>query len=125
MTGAGELVSAFIAAIESKDLEQVIGMLTDDVVYDNVPMVAVTGHKGVRQALSAFLDSATAVEWAVSRQTESADGTTVWNERVDRFEIGGRWIEIPVAGVWEVRDGHIALWRDYFDLGTFQRQLEG
>jgi limonene-1,2-epoxide hydrolase len=24
-----------------------------------------------------------------------------------------------------LRDGKIALWRDYFDLGTFQRQIAG
>ena len=31
--------------------------------------------------------------------------------------VGGR-IELPVMGVFEVRDGRIAVWRDYFDLAT-------
>ncbi len=30
-----------------------------------------------------------------------------------------------MAGVWELRDGKIALWRDYFDLGQFNEQLAG
>jgi limonene-1,2-epoxide hydrolase len=49
----------------------------------------------------------------------------VMNERTDRFQMGDRWIEIPVAGVWELRDGQIALWRDYFDMGQFNEQLSG
>jgi limonene-1,2-epoxide hydrolase len=32
---------------------------------------------------------------------------------------------LPVAGVFEVRDGKIAAWRDYFDLATFTKQLGG
>ena len=47
------------------------------------------------------------------------------NERTDRFEAGGRWIEIAVAGVWELRDGQIALWRDYFDVGQFNASMAG
>jgi limonene-1,2-epoxide hydrolase len=30
-------------------------------------------------------------------------------------EIHGRWAALPVAGVFEIRDGKISLWRDYFD----------
>ncbi|MET0473326.1 MAG: limonene-1,2-epoxide hydrolase family protein, partial [Mycobacterium sp.] len=30
----------------------------------------------------------------------------------------GRRIDLPVMGVFEVRDGRIAAWRDYFDLAT-------
>jgi limonene-1,2-epoxide hydrolase len=46
------------------------------------------------------------------------------NERLDRFEMGGRWVEIAVAGVWEVAGGRITLWRDYFDLAMFTRQMQ-
>lgn len=48
----------------------------------------------------------------------------MFNERLDRFRIGGGWLELPVAGVFEVDgDGAITLWRDYFDMGTYQRQF--
>jgi len=47
------------------------------------------------------------------------------NERTDRFEMGGRWIELPVAGLFTVQDGKITLWRDYFDDATFRQQLAG
>jgi limonene-1,2-epoxide hydrolase len=44
------------------------------------------------------------------------------NERVDVFEMGGKHVEVPVAGVFEIRGGKIAAWRDYFDLATFTKQ---
>jgi limonene-1,2-epoxide hydrolase len=28
-----------------------------------------------------------------------------------------------VCGVFEIRDGRIAVWRDYFDLATFTNQM--
>ena len=43
----------------------------------------------------------------------------MFTERVDRFRAGDTWLELPVCGVFEVRDGRITLWRDYFDLATF------
>ena len=53
-----------------------------------------------------------------------ADGSTVFNERLDRFRIGDGWLELPIAGVFEVDDdGKITLWRDYFDMGAYERQL--
>jgi limonene-1,2-epoxide hydrolase len=33
-------------------------------------------------------------------------------------EIHGRWATLPVAGVFEIHDGKISLWRDYFDKAT-------
>ena len=52
-----------------------------------------------------------------------ADGNLVLNERTDRFLVGGRWLELPVAGIFELRDGLIVLWRDYFDLDTIMKQM--
>jgi limonene-1,2-epoxide hydrolase len=30
-----------------------------------------------------------------------------------------------VTGVWEVIDGRITLWRDYFDLQSYRQQMSG
>jgi len=49
----------------------------------------------------------------------------VMNERNDRFEVNGGWIDLPVAGIFEVNDdGLITLWRDYFDLPTLMNQMQ-
>ena len=118
---ANEVVSSFLAANVAGDLDRALELVTDDCEYDNVPMGAVHGPDGIRQTLGPFLAGASELDWQVRRQV--ADATTVMNERVDRFRMGDRWVELPVMGVFEVRDGRIALWRDYFDLATFTGQM--
>ena len=129
MTAAGSptgVVTAFIATIESLDLEGALAFLADDVEYDNVPMGAVHGIDQVRATLGPFVARFDEVDWPVSRiaATGTADNGTVFTERVDRFRAGETWLELPVVGVFEVRDGRISLWRDYFDLGSFTRAIE-
>lgn len=121
MTDAGETVSALLAAVVRRDLDAALAYLADDVTYDNVPVGAVHGADAVRAALSrGVMAQATDVEWVVLRQ--ACEGGVVMNERLDRFLVDGRWVEIPVAGVFVVLDGLVTLWRDYFDLATYSRQ---
>ena len=47
-----------------------------------------------------------------------SDGDIVLTERVDVFEMGDKAVSLPVMGTFEVRDGKIAAWRDYFDMAT-------
>jgi limonene-1,2-epoxide hydrolase len=126
--GPAETVTAFIHAIEAKDLDSALALVDDQIEYDNVPMAKVFGPEAVRTLLTPFLAGCTAVDWVVHHQVEQVDGPgtgTVMNERTDRFEMGGRWIELPVAGLFIVQDGKITLWRDYFDDATFRQQLAG
>jgi limonene-1,2-epoxide hydrolase len=117
----GDVVTALIEACERRDLDAVCALVTDDIEYDNVPIGKVFGPDGVRSVLSGGVTAAASqVEWVVHRQVENGD--TVMNERTDRFLVDGRWIEIPIAAVFEVRDGRVALWRDYFDLESYRRQ---
>ena len=122
MTGATAVGDAFIAAIEQRNLDPALDLVADDVVYENVPMRAVQGREAVRATLGPFLHAASAVEWRVLRQV--AEAGVVMNERLDRFRLGHRWVEVPVMGVFEVADGRIRLWRDYFDLATLTRQQD-
>ncbi|HAN70464.1 MAG TPA: limonene-1,2-epoxide hydrolase [Actinobacteria bacterium] len=118
---AGDIVTALVQACERRDLDAVCALVTDDIEYDNVPIGKVHGPEGVRSVLSGGVtQAATEVEWVVHRQIESGD--IVMNERTDRFLVDGRWVEIPIAAVFVVRDGKVALWRDYFDLETYRRQ---
>src|SRR4051794_33117053 len=114
MATAEEVVNAFIAAIERKDVDAALELVTDDIEYDNVPMPTVHGKEATRDFLGPFADASDEIQWVVHRQVANDD--TVFNERTDRFRNGDHWLELPVVGVWVVRDGLIALWRDYFDL---------
>ncbi len=114
------LVRTFIDLLVARDLDGAAQLVTADFEYDNVPMGKAFGPDGLKNTLSGFFSMCTAIDWEILRQTSSGDLAhgTVLNERDDRVEIHGRWATLPVAGVFEVTDGKISLWRDYFDRQT-------
>jgi len=114
------LIREFISLLVSRDLATAAAMVTEDFEYDNVPMGKTFGPQGLQDTLSGFFGMCTGIDWQIVRQTSSGtlESGTVLNERDDRVEIHGRWATLPVAGVFEIRDGKISLWRDYFDKQT-------
>ena len=118
-----ETVRAFIAAIERRDVEAALVFVDEHCEYDNVPMGKNLGRESIGKVLGPFLAGASEVDWVCHR--EAATGPIVCNERTDRFRFPHGWVEIPVTGVWEVHDGLITLWRDYFDAAMFTSQMPG
>ena len=116
-----EIVRAFIAAIERRDLDAALAFVADGCEYDNVPMGKIFGRGAIAAALGPFLAGASQVEWVIHR--EATAGPVVFNERIDRFCFAHGWVEIPVTGVWEVTADKISLWRDYFDEAMFRSQM--
>ena len=116
-----DTVNRFLAAAAKRDYDTALPLLTEDVVYQNMPIPAVTGRDAVKDTLEMLLAMGTDSEWKVLR--ELADGDVVMNERVDSFVIDGKKAELPVMGVFVLRDGLIAEWRDYFDLQTIMSQM--
>ena len=114
-------VREFIAALERMDIDAALVLLADDCEYDNVPIGKLHGRDAIRDALTRFISPASEVEWVTLREAET--GAVVFNERIDRFHMPFGWLELPVTGVWEVHDGRITLWRDYFDLQSFTDQM--
>jgi len=111
-----EIVSEFIARITALDLDGAFELVAADVEYDNVPIGKVQGHDGIRSVFAQLDGMMDRMEWIVHR--EAATGAVVMNERTDRFGKGDTWVDVAVAGVFEVHDGRITLWRDYFDMNT-------
>ena len=116
-------VRAFCAAWAGRDVDAILAWFTDDAVYHNVPVAPVRGHDEIRGVLETFVPPESAIRFDVL--AVASRGNVVFTERVDRFTVGDKEIALPVAGVFEVRDGKIAAWRDYFDLASYQRQLGG
>ena len=86
-----------------------------------MPISKVYGPDGIKGVLGQMVGALDEVDWVIHRQV--AAGNLVMNERTDRFGMNGKWMDLPVAGVFEVTDGKITLWRDYFDMNTFTEQL--
>ena len=122
MSQASKVVTDLIDAFNASDLERIMAQFTTDAVYHNIPVEPVTGLEAIRKVIQGFTGMATKVDWELRNLAETADGV-VLTERVDRFLINGKWLELPVMGTFEVADGKITAWRDYFDMNQFQSQL--
>lgn len=119
---AAATVNEFIRLIAGGEFAAACQMVTSDVEYDNVPVGKNIGPEAMTSFLETMSDGVDEIEFVILRQT--AFGNIVMNERIDRFRIGEKWIELPVAGVFEVTgDGLISLWRDYFDMATMTDQV--
>ena len=118
-----ETAETFFAHWSANRIEEALAMLADNVLYDNVPLPDITGRENVRKFHADFgIGTTFKVDWKVTEI--AATGNIVLNERIDIFthESGGR-ITLPVMGTITVENGRITLWRDYFDLASFERQL--
>jgi len=109
---------AFIASWSRIDLEAILAEMAPDCFYHNVPWEPFIGHDAIRAGLQSFMSGAEAIDWQVRHAAEDSQGA-VLTERLDRFLIGGKWIEIPVMGTFEWENGKIVRWRDYFDSAQF------
>ena len=117
------VVREFCAAWGRKDVRELCGFFAEHAVYHNIPMGPVTGKAAIAQAIGMFLPGAETIEFEMVHL--AAAGDVVFTERMDRFVIAGRDLELPVAGVFELENGLIKAWRDYFDIGMWQRQASG
>lgn len=120
-----EIVRAFCAEWDAPALdgERIASYFTEDAFYHNIPMEPITGRDAIAAALSGMAGVATSKGWDILNLV--AGGDVVMTERIDRFDAQGNAVALPVMGVFELRDGKIASWRDYFDLGTFEKQMAG
>ena len=107
----------FCASWAEGDLDAIVGAFTDDAVYHNIPLDPVTGPEAIRTFIEGFIGGVDSVEFQIRNIVGSGD--VVLTERVDVFVAPGKRIELPVMGTFELRDGRIAAWRDYFDLQAF------
>src|SRR5207302_5343599 len=116
-----DVVREFCETWAKGDLDVIVGFFTDDAVYHNIPIAPVTGKEAIRETIAGFTAGVDSIEFRVLNI--AADGNVVLTERVDVFVTPTVTIELPVMGTFEVVNGKIAAWRDYFDLNQFMSQL--
>jgi limonene-1,2-epoxide hydrolase len=117
-----DTVKAFMSAMEAKDYDKGLTLVSPACEYTNLPMGTVHGPQGIRATLEPFFGPILENEFRLLRM--AADGPVVFVERLDRHRAAHGWFELPVTGVLEVHGGLITVWREYFDLATLQRGME-
>lgn len=117
------IVRDFIAAWSRLDVEELVGYLAEDGIYHNMPIEPVQGHAALRAFIAAFLNGWSSTQWDVL--AHAASGNVVMVERLDRTIVHGKPVNLPCCGVFELEGGKIKVWRDYFDMATYRRALEG
>jgi len=115
------LIRRFLDACVRADPEEFAAYFTDDAVWWNSPWEPVRGRTAIRETLRRGAAKMKALPWEIRHIL--ADGDVVMTERVDRFQVGEKQVSVPCMGIFELRDGSIAAWRDYWDLRHFEAQL--
>jgi len=117
------LVRRFCDSFDGRDAEALRPYFTDDVVYHNIPLDPAVGI----DATIAFIESFFGMCESMTIETLhlAVRGPVVLTERIDTFTVGAVVAPLPVMGTFEVRDGKISAWRDYFDLGQITAMLSG
>jgi len=116
------LVRKFFDLVNSDKFDEAIDLLSENVFYHNIPLPELVGRENVREFHKGFgVGSRVRIDWQLTRIAQS--GNAVLTERMDIFRHeNGAEIVLPIMGSMVVESGAITQWRDYFDLGDFERQ---
>jgi limonene-1,2-epoxide hydrolase len=115
MASAEEVVRGFCSAVSQRDTSVLRPYFSDDVVYHNIPMDPAEGIEATMATIDLFVSICEGLEFEIHHL--ASDGEAVLTERTDTFTMQGKTAPLPVMGVFDVRDGKITAWRDYFDMG--------
>lgn len=121
-----DVVRRFCAAwSDNVSTAELAAFFTDDAVYQNMPLAPVTGRDAIASNIASFIrpgpPGIEAIEFRLVHI--AANGPVVMTERIDVFTVSGRSFELPVMGTFEISDGMISAWRDYFDTNQFASRL--
>jgi limonene-1,2-epoxide hydrolase len=117
------IIREFIEAWSSLDADKLADYFTEDGTYHNMPTQPVTGKENVRAFIQGFLATWTETQWDILHIL--GEGDVVVAERLDRTKTSLGDVDLPCTGVFEMEGGKIKVWRDYFDLAQFQKQMPG
>jgi limonene-1,2-epoxide hydrolase len=105
-------VEVFLNALQDEDFDAAENALAQNLVYQNVGLPTIYGRD---RTVKLFRSLQGRVGFEVKIHRIAADGSAVLTERTDALIFGPLRLQFWVCGVFEVHEGRITLWRDYFD----------
>jgi limonene-1,2-epoxide hydrolase len=110
-----KVVAQFCDTWKRMNVDEMLSYMTDDAVYHNIPIDPLKGRSEIRKGLHQFAGMLKSVDIKIVNSV--AAGNLVITEWIDSMVMpDGKRLDLPVAGVFELRDGKISAWRDYFDM---------
>ena len=112
--------------LSARDWDQLGDWLTEDCIYVDMPVgpsAAARGPADIVRRLQVGLLELAAYENhdGLMAARPDPDGDVVLYEHSETWTFAsGEVVELPFVSVHRVRDGRVALWKDYWDLGTVQ-----
>ncbi len=116
-----DFMAAFTEAWPTGDATTLRRFFSEDAEYRNGPVEPVLGREAIVADLARMMGLGGEVDADIHHLL--CDGTIVITERVDYVRLSGKTAALAIAGVFEVHDGVITGWRDYFDPNEFVAQL--
>ena len=113
-------VEVFLNARHAQDIDGAGAVLDENLVYENVGFPTIRGRA---RAMKLFRGMEGRARFEVKTHRIAVNGSTVLTERTDALVFGPVRLQFWVCGVFEVRDGRITLWRDYFDMFDMTKAL--
>lgn len=126
--GDAKVVSDFLEAWETHDVDKIMSFVSEDCHYENFPSLSgenpvIKGRANMRAFLAPFFVKDPLIapfEFHTEIKHVVVGDGAVASERVDHFKIGHSKFTLPVAGFFKVRNGKIVYWKDYFDGPTIE-----
>jgi limonene-1,2-epoxide hydrolase len=122
-----QLVLDFLHAAygQRMDIDAMTALMADDFVWQlHVPLSpVVVGRDAARAELEKHSELSTGMIEGSEIRTIVSNSDTVVVERVDVNAMGGVTVTFNVTAIFEVRDGKITHWREYWDTAHVARQL--
>ncbi len=115
------IIRSFIEAGSRLDPAELASYFAEDGVYYNMPAQPVGGRENVEKMIAGFTAAWTETDWEIVNVV--AAGDLVVAERVDRTRAGDKSVDLPCVGIFELENGKIKIWRDYFDMGTYAKSM--
>jgi limonene-1,2-epoxide hydrolase len=115
-----QTVIDFLHAWDDNDFDAAFALMSPGIVYKNTGYPDAVGHDAVRATLAALIDGTTPMTSVIHAIAENVQGV-VMTERTDTLHLPSGPVSFPVMGAFDVKDGLIAGWRDYFDASLFKK----
>lgn len=122
-----QLVLDFIHAFYGQhiDIDAATALMSDHFVWQlHVPLSpVVVGREAARAELEKHNGLSTGMIEGIQIRTVVSTGDTVIVERVDVNSLGGLPVTFHVVALFEVHDGAITHWREYWDTNHVAQQI--